>query len=134
MAQMAEIAKKKILLIDDSKTTLKAEKTLLAQQPYELITARDGEEGMAKAMAESPDLILLDIVMPKMDGFEVCERLKASEKTRAIPIIMVTTRSEPQNVAKGFEVGCNDYITKPIDNLELITKIENLLPAEPSVH
>ena len=121
---------KKILLIDDSRTALLAEQTLLAQNPYEFITATDGEEGVVTAIVELPDLILLDIVMPKMDGFEVCKELKRHPATKKIPIIMVTTRSESENVLKGFELGCNDYVTKPIDGLELISKIENLLAAD----
>lgn len=122
---------RKILLIDDSRTALKAEQTILAHKSYEFITASEGEEGVVKAIVEVPDLILLDIVMPDMDGFEVCKELKRHPATKKIPIIMVTTRSEPENVVKGFELGCNDYVTKPINSLELISKIENLLPSDP---
>ena len=119
--------KKKILLVDDSTTTLMMEKMVLSRGEYDLVTAKDGEEAVATAAREQPDLILLDIVMPRMDGFEACRRLRESEKTQDIPIIMVTTRGEAENIEHGYELGCNDYVTKPINTLELTTKIESLL-------
>ena len=121
------MSRKKILLVDDSGTTLMMEKMILNKGPYDLITAKDGEEGVAKALAENPDLILLDIVMPKMDGFEACRRLREQESTKETPIIMVTTRGEVENVEHGYELGCTDYVTKPINSLELMTKVKNYL-------
>lgn len=121
--------KKKILLVDDSSTTLMMEKMILSQEAYDLVTASDGEEALLKAAQERPDLILLDVVMPKMDGFEACRRLRQEEATREIPVIMVTTRGEAQNVEQGYALGCNDYVTKPINSLELMTKVNNLLGA-----
>ncbi len=118
---------KKILLVDDSTTTLMMEKMVLSRARYDLVTAADGEEAVEMATREQPDLILLDIVMPRMDGFEACRRLRQSEQTQDIPIIMVTTRGEAENVEQGYKLGCNDYVTKPIDSLELTTKIESLL-------
>lgn len=116
---------KKILLVDDSNTVLLMEKMLLANEGYALVTASNGREAVQKATAERPDLILLDVVMPDMNGFEACKQLRARDDTRDIPIIMVTTRSEATNVQIGFESGCNDYVTKPINGVELITKIKN---------
>ena len=121
------MSRKKILLVDDSGTTLMMEKMILNKGPYDLVTAKDGEEGVAKALEENPDLILLDIVMPKMDGFEACRRLRAEEVTKETPIIMVTTRGEVENVEHGYELGCTDYVTKPINSLELMTKVKNYL-------
>ena len=121
------MTRKKILLVDDSNTILMMETMILQGGRYDLVSAKDGEEGVEKALAERPDLILLDIVMPKMDGFEACKRLRAEEATKATPIIMVTTRGEGENVEKGFEVGCNDYVTKPINKVELLAKIGNYL-------
>lgn len=121
--------KKKILLVDDSSTTLMMEKMILSQDVYDLVTASDGEEALVKATEEQPDLILLDVVMPKMDGFEACRRLREQDATREIPVIMVTTRGEAQNVEQGYALGCNDYVTKPINSLELMTKVKNLLAA-----
>ena len=118
---------KKILLVDDSATTLFMEKMLLEGGPFDLITANNGREAVDKASVETPDLILLDVVMPEMDGFEACRALRAQETTAAIPIIMVTTRGEEAHMETGFAAGCNDYVTKPIDATELLTKVRNFL-------
>jgi len=118
---------KKILLVDDSNTVLLMERMILNHEGYELVTASNGQEGVDKAIAEKPDLILMDVVMPDINGFEACRRLRARDDTRNIPIIMVTTRSEATNVQTGFESGCSDYVTKPINGLELVTKIKNHL-------
>jgi DNA-binding response OmpR family regulator len=121
------VAPKKILLADDSGTILMMEKMLLAKEHYELITARDGLEALEKARAERPDLILLDVVMPHLDGFETCRRLREDESTRATPVIMVTTRGEGSNLEQGYASGCNDYVTKPIDGVELLAKVRSYL-------
>jgi len=120
------MSKRKILLVDDSGTSLMMERMLL-QGSYDLISAKDGEEGVQKAVEEQPDLILLDVIMPNMDGFEACQKLRGIEATRDIPIIMVTTRGEEHNLERGYEMGCNDYLTKPINSLDLIAKVENAL-------
>lgn len=121
-------AKKKILLVDDSATALLMEKTMLGPT-YDLLTAKDGAEALKVAVKERPDLILLDVVMPKMDGFEVCRVLRGIEATRTIPIIMVTTRGEGKNVEAGFASGASDYVTKPINSAELMAKIQRHLGA-----
>lgn len=118
--------KRKVLLVDDSMTTLFMEEMILNGR-YQVVKATNGEDAIEKARAERPDLILLDVIMPKMDGFAVCRALRAEEATRTTPIIMVTTRGEEENVERGFEAGCNDYVTKPINGLELLTKVENQL-------
>ncbi len=118
---------KKILLVDDSKTSLFHERMLLKNGPYTLLTAEDGEEAIRKALAERPDLILMDIVMPKMTGFEAVEALRQKQETKDTPIIMVTTRGEGPNVEQGFASGCTDYITKPIDGVELLSKVRSYL-------
>ena len=79
------------------------------------------------ALAELPDLILMDVVMPRMDGFEACRVLRGHLTTRGIPIVMVTTRSEARSVESGFMSGCSDYVTKPIDGLELLSKVRSFL-------
>jgi CheY-like chemotaxis protein len=118
---------KKILLVDDSNTILMMEKMILKKGPYVMVTASNGEEAVAKAEAEKPDLILMDVVMPKMDGFEAVRRIRASAATAAIPIIMVTTRGEEGNVEAGYSAGCTDYVTKPIDGTELLSKLRSYL-------
>ena len=119
--------RKKILLVDDSATILMMERMILNKGPYDLITASNGEEAVNKALAERPDLILMDIVMPTMNGFDACRRIRQEELIKATPIIMVTTRGEVQNMENGFESGCNDYVTKPINATELLTKLRNFL-------
>ena len=121
---------KKILMVDDSRTTLFLERTILRNAPYELIEAADGAQAVDKALAERPDLILLDMMMPTMNGLEALRRLREMEATRSIPVIMVTTRSESDRVDTAFELGCTDYVTKPIDQKTLLEKVRELL-AEP---
>jgi DNA-binding response OmpR family regulator len=121
------MSRKKILLVDDSSTILMMEKFILRNGPYDLVTATNGEEGVRKAAEHLPDLILLDVIMPKMGGFEACRLIRGAEKTKSIPIIMVTTRGEAANVEAGWANGCTDYVTKPINSIELLAKVRNFL-------
>ena len=100
---------------------------ILSEENYELITARDGAEGFRKAAEELPDLILLDLIMPKMDGIETCNLLRANKKTRAIPIIMITSRGGVGDLEASYASGCNDYVIKPVDPAELLAKVRNCL-------
>jgi DNA-binding response OmpR family regulator len=118
---------KKIQLVDDSPTVLLMERLLLQDGPYELLSASSGQEAVETALSVRPELILMDVVMPGMDGFEVCRRLRAEEATRTTPIILVTTRGGSENVERGYESGCSDYVTKPFDGNELRAKIESFL-------
>lgn len=119
--------KKKILLVDDSSTALMIEQMLLGKGTYDLVTARDGAEAVEKAEAEQPDLILMDVVMPRMTGIDACKVIRDRASTRHIPIILVTTRGENVNVEAGYANGCNDYVTKPINGLELMSKVRDQL-------
>jgi CheY-like chemotaxis protein len=119
------MSRKKILVVDDSKTALFMVLTILRKERYELVTACDGQQALQVAGAERPDLILMDVVMPNKTGFEACRELKQREDTRAIPVILVTTRGEGPNVEAGFESGCSDYVTKPINAQELLTKVRD---------
>jgi CheY-like chemotaxis protein len=112
--------RKKILLVDDSSTFLLMEKFILRNDPYVLITASNGEEAVLKAVSDQPDLILLDAVMPRMNGFEACRAIRENEVSKHIPIIMVTTSGEAVS-------GCTDYVTKPINAVELLAKVRSLL-------
>ena len=107
------------------------ERLILKSEPYALLTATDGDQAVETATRELPDLILMDVVMPRMNGFEACEALRANPATRAVPIIMVTTRSEAKSVEAGYTSGCTDYITKPIDRLELLAKVRSCLSGTP---
>jgi putative two-component system response regulator len=105
--------KQSLLLVDDEPTNLRVLRTVLQEQ-YRLLFAKSGEEALQLLQQETPDLILLDVMMPGLTGFDVCTRLKANPQTRAIPVIFVTALKEEMDETKGFEVGAVDYITKPI--------------------
>lgn len=121
------MSRKKVLLVDDSNTVLMMEKMILAKGPFDVVTARDGAEGVAKAKTEQPDAILLDVMMPNMDGLSACAAIRAEPSTAHIPIVMVTTRGEETNIETAFRNGATDYVTKPINGLELLTKLANIL-------
>ena len=122
-------ARKKILVVDDSRTILMMQSMILRKGPYDVVVANDGAEAVEKALAERPDLILMDVVMPRMTGFEACRVLRSRDETRAIPIILVTTRGEGDNVETGYASGCSDYVTKPINGAELLAKVRDQLGA-----
>lgn len=119
--------KKKLLLVDDSRSVLLMEQMCLQKEPYELSTAMDGETAVAKALADPPDLILLDVLMPRMSGLEALRLLRKAPQTQRVPVILVTTRSEAENLTAGFEQGCNDFVFKPIDPSELLAKVRDQL-------
>ncbi len=121
------MARKKILVVDDSRTAMMMNKMILAKHPFTIVTACNGREGVEKALAELPDLILMDVVMPEMNGFDALRAIRDKAETKDTPVIMVTTRSEAENVEVGYEIGCNDYITKPVNGPELIEKIRGLI-------
>ena len=108
-------------------TALMMNRMLLSKYGCDIVTARDGREAVDKALAERPDLIVMDIVMPQMNGFEACKRLRAAPATRETPILLVTTRGEAESIAMGFASGCTDYVTKPVNSVELLAKIKAYL-------
>jgi CheY-like chemotaxis protein len=119
---------KKILVVDDSRTALMMEREILEKsKKYQCVTATDGREAVEKAQQEHPDLVLMDVVMPRMNGFEACQMMRQQPSTREIPIVLVTTRGEESYMEAGFQSGCNDYITKPIDGVELIALLQSYL-------
>lgn len=119
--------RKKVLLVDDSATILMMERMILSRLPYDCVTATNGEDAVALALSERPDLILMDVVMPQMNGFDAVKRIREQEVTRDTPIIMVTTRGEMENIESAYALGCNDYVTKPINSAELMAKMRNFL-------
>jgi CheY-like chemotaxis protein len=119
--------RKKILVVDDSATILMMVRMVLGKGRYDLLTAANGEEAVATARSQHPDLVVMDVVMPRMTGFQACREMRQVEETKTIPIILVTTRGEPESVQQGFESGCSDYVTKPINGLELLSKVQSCL-------
>jgi CheY-like chemotaxis protein len=117
----------KILLIEDNEMNRDMLSRRLQRRGYQIVTAENGEQGLSLARMEAPDLILMDITLPEMDGWEAARLLKADESTRQIPIIALTARVLVSDQAKAFEVGCDDYDTKPVDFARLTEKIGNLL-------
>ena len=116
-----------ILIVDDNSANLDIFETRLAAHGYDIITARDGAEGLAVAMERKPDLILLDIMMPKMDGIEVCRRLKGDPSLPFIPVILVTAKAEVEDVVAGLEAGGDEYLTKPVDQKALVARVKSML-------
>lgn len=122
------MAQKKILVVDDSPTELKLIIAPLQDQNYTVITASDGEEGLNKALSEMPDLVILDVVMPKMDGFQACRKMKASPELKHIPVIMLTSKNQRVDEFWGKKQGASVYLTKPFDTEVLLKAVsENLL-------
>jgi DNA-binding response OmpR family regulator len=124
---MSAAARKKVLLVDDSKVVLMLERAILGEARFELLTAHDGVEAVEVAERERPALILMDVVMPRLDGFGALRRLRGSAATARIPVVMVTTRGEAESMIDGYESGACDYIVKPIDERELVAKVESIL-------
>jgi CheY-like chemotaxis protein len=123
-----EMATKKILLVDDSCTARLVNRMIFSQKSnYVLISAIDGKEAVDRAKEEKPDLILMDIVMPRMTGLEACRVLKNDKETEKIPVILLTTRGEEQFVQEGYASGCSDYLTKPVNDAELLDLLKAYL-------
>ncbi len=117
----------KILIIDDDVDTLKLVGMMLQKQGYQIIASPNGEQGLIQAQAENPDLILLDVMMPEMDGYEVAKRLRANATTENIPILMFTAKTQLDDKVTGFEAGADDYLTKPTHPSELSAHVKALL-------
>lgn len=117
----------KVLIADDNAANVELLETYLAEFDYEIETATDGAETLDKAVSFLPDLILLDIMMPKLSGFEVCEKIKNYPPTKDIMILMVTALSELGDIERAVHAGCDDYLSKPVKRYELIKRVGNLL-------
>lgn len=116
-----------ILVVDDNLSGLEILEARLAANGYQVITATDGETALAMARARRPDLILLDIMMPKLDGIEVCRRLKTDAAMPFMPIIMVTAKTDSKDIVAGLEAGSDEYLTKPVDHAALIARVKSML-------
>lgn len=121
--------RKKILVADDSSASQSLTRMMLEVGHYDVITASDGLEAITQAIKHKPDLILMDFVMPRMTGIAACRKLRDHPITKEIPIIMVTSRDEPESVEVGFKSGCSDYLIKPLQQGELLDKVKHHLGA-----
>lgn len=125
--------KMKILVVDDYAENVELLQELLTGNGYEVSTAHDGDEALKKVEKDKPALILLDIMMPKMDGYQVCEALRADENTKDIPIIFVTAKTEVKDWTHAiFNIGVNSYITKPVNPKKLLDKVKSVLKMKQS--
>ena len=117
----------KILVVDDTPKNVKLLADLLGVKGYQVVTAASGPEALERVEAENPDLVLLDVVMPEMSGYEVCRQIRESESTRLLPVVMVTALDPGEERVKGIEAGADDFITKPINQAELMARVKSLL-------
>ena len=117
---------KKILVIEDDPATLRLIRYTLEGEGYQVLTASNGLEGLRKAREEDPDLIVLDVMLPGIDGFEICHRLRAEPQTAQLPILMLSAKAREIDKATGLKVGADDYLTKPWHRLELVTKVATM--------
>lgn len=123
-----KVASKKVLLVDDSSTARLVTRMIFSQKSnYVLLSAVDGRDAVERARAEKPDLILMDVMMPRMTGLEACRVLKKDKETSNIPVILLTTRGEESFVREGYESGCSDYLTKPVNDAELLDLLKAYL-------
>jgi two-component system cell cycle response regulator len=122
-----KMAQSRILVIEDNAQNLEVLVAYLDGLGCRVTTAPDGIQGLEKVRAEPPDLILLDVMMPRMSGFEVCRKLKSDPGTRDIPVLMVTALNELGDIERGVESGTDDFISKPVNRLELLTRVRSLL-------
>jgi len=121
------MSKGRILVVDDEIYIVHILDFSLGMEGYEVITALDGEQALEKLKTEKPDLIVLDIMMPKLDGYEVCKAIKSSPETRHIPVILLSAKGRNVDQKLGFDVGADDYITKPFSPRKLVERINQLL-------
>lgn len=124
---MTEDRKPLVLVVDDMPRNLQVLSTILDNEGYDITFANNGKQAIEVANSASPDLILLDVMMPEMDGFEACKILKSNDKTKDIPIIFITGRSQSEDIVEGFKAGAVDYVTKPFNTIEMISRIQNHL-------
>ena len=118
---------KTVLLVEDNEDNLIVYRTILDHVGYRVIEARDGEEGVARAKSDQPDLILMDVSLPKMDGWEATRRIKADEGTRRIPIIAVTAHALDDDREKATQVGCDGYLAKPVAPRRVVEEVERFI-------
>ena len=124
------MARPRILIIEDERALTEVLTYNLERDGYEVLVAHDGQEGLRKAQMHLPDLVLLDLMLPSLDGLEVCRQLRAGERTRSIPILMLTARAEETDQVVGFTMGADDYVTKPFHMKVLLQRLKALQSSE----
>jgi CheY-like chemotaxis protein len=117
----------KILVVDDEPTIVRLMEFILARQGHEMIVAVNGEEALEKIRSQQPDLVLLDIMMPRIDGYEVAQRLRADPATATLPIIMLSAKAQEEDIRRGVEVGVDEYVTKPFSPDHLVQVVSEYL-------
>ena len=115
----------RVLVVDDNVANVKLLESRLHAEYFEVLTANSGYEALEICGREHADVVLLDVMMPGMDGFEVCRRLKADPKTQIIPVVMVTALDQPSDRIRGLDAGADDFLTKPVNDIALITRVKN---------
>jgi two-component system alkaline phosphatase synthesis response regulator PhoP/two-component system response regulator VicR len=121
---------KKILAVDDERHIVRLVQINLVKEGYEVITASNGREALEKAKAEKPDLVVMDVMMPEMDGFEALEKMKADPETASIPVIMLTAKAQDADVFSGWQKGADLYLTKPFNPSELLTFVKRIFSSQ----
>ena len=117
---------KRILLVEDSPTQAQRAQLILQREGYEVTLAPDGSEGLELALSDQPDLVVTDIVMPNMDGYQMCQEIKTRNETKDIPVVMLTTKGDIMDIIKGLGVGADNFITKPYESTLLVSRIEKI--------
>jgi CheY-like chemotaxis protein len=121
------MTKSKILIVDDNPTNVELLEAYLADLDCQIQVAVDGRDALDKVASFQPDLILLDIMMPKLSGFEVCKKIKGDPRTRQIMVLMVTALNEQGDIERAVKAGCDDFLSKPVNKLELVTRVKIML-------
>ena len=117
----------RVLIVDDIPTNVRLLEARLSAEYYDVVTALSGPEALAICDSQHIDIVLLDVMMPDMDGFEVCQRLKSSQRTQHIPVLMITALDQPSDRVKGLEAGADDFLTKPVDDMQLMARVKSLV-------
>ncbi|MBN1429418.1 MAG: response regulator [Anaerolineae bacterium] len=118
----------RILVVEDSPTVLYMVSRMLTDGGYQVMTAKDGEEAMTLAIKERPSLVLLDVILPKLNGYQVCRRMKSTPATAQIPVILITSKTKETDRFWGMEQGADDYVTKPFDAQQLLAVVNRFAP------
>lgn len=124
---VAKAARKKILLVDDSATALMLSRIILRKRPYDIATAADGEEGLRRFHEDRPDLMIMDVVMPGIDGFQACRKIRSLPGGKEVPIFLLSAYADRASIANGMASGCSEFLKKPVNGIELLMMLMRYL-------